>query len=97
MNGIYTTEDVLYLGDELHQSHVLLYFGFDQTAAGYENPPLRRCPFCRGWETLVWYEDRAFFGHAGIAHRVVCGNCGTTGPLGHTETQAVERWNGRGQ
>lgn len=82
-------------GPEPHQSHVLLYYGFDQTAAGYDNPPLKRCPFCTSLETLVFYEDRAGFGRSGTAHQVICGGCGATGPIAHTESQAAARWNAR--
>lgn len=77
----------------IHDSHVLLYYGFDQTSVWC--PPLKRCPFCTGLEIIVSYKDRAGFGRSGIAHLVICGGCGATGPIAHTESQAAARWNTR--
>jgi Lar family restriction alleviation protein len=52
------------------------------------NPELRRCPFC-GVENPHLEETDVH------SWAVVCGSCGTIGPVGSDEVQAIDRWNWR--
>lgn len=81
-------------------SHVLLYRGFDLTASGIDNPDVFPCLLCRPRhhddepsegcppmlteEVLIWGNQ---------IHFVCCGQCGTRGPWGKTESDALSRWN----
>ncbi|ESY89056.1 hypothetical protein X739_00760 [Mesorhizobium sp. LNHC220B00] len=49
------------------------------------------CPFCRTRDTSAerWRD------HTGEHHRVVCHNCGATGPEKDTRGEAVDGWNRR--
>jgi Lar family restriction alleviation protein len=51
-------------------------------------PPLCRCPFC-GVENPHLEETDV------RSWAVVCGSCGTIGPVGNDEVQAIARWNWR--
>lgn len=84
-----TTDDIPFdspkAGAQLHPS-------FDLTAARAETA-LRACPFCGGAELILSHEDDPRFAAEGPIHMGVCGNCGTRGPWGKTESEAQKLWN----
>lgn len=49
---------------------------------------MKPCPFCGGKELDV-------FSTAYSEWYVVCNNCGTEGPVGHTEEKGIELWDKR--
>lgn len=55
---------------------------------------LAKCPFC-GNRQLISSEDDCGDNVRDLAHIIVCGDCGTRGPWGDTEADAIERWNRR--
>ena len=55
---------------------------------------LAKCPFCGNRQLIVSDDDCG----ANVREHVdivVCGDCGTRGPWGDTEADAIERWNRR--
>lgn len=78
---------------------ILKRFEREKTCAGYRYIGLMfkefsPCPFCGNIELIVLDEDipQHIRKHAFI---VICGDCGTRGPWGYTEKQAIELWNAR--
>lgn len=78
-------------------SHVLLWYGYDLTAAGILQNDIAPCLFCPPTlrreddpvvciteETLHWGKRILF---------VSCGQCGTRGPWARTESEALAWWN----
>lgn len=84
-----TTDDIPFdspiAGTQLHPS-------CDLTAARVA-PDLRACPFCGGVELIISDEDDPRYAAEGPIHMGVCGNCGTRGPWGKTESEAERLWN----
>lgn len=78
---------------DLHHAHVLLWQGFDLSAAGIEGE-VADCPFCAaaGRHSDCTGLDADQVDGCWVKY-VACGNCGTHGPWGSTESQAVARWN----
>jgi len=55
---------------------------------------LAKCPFC-GSRTLAESNTDCMDNVQEYAHIIVCGDCGTRGPWGKTEADAIELWNRR--
>lgn len=77
-------------------SHVFLYRGFDLTAAGIYVHEFHPCPFCDlpadHDPCLILTEEEM---HGRTIMYVCCGNCGTRGPWGRTESSGLAQWNSR--
>jgi hypothetical protein len=80
---------------ELFDGHVWLYYGFDLSAAGIEGE-VADCPFCvaAGRHSDCTGLDADQVDGCWIKF-VSCGNCGTHGPWGRTESEALSQWNRR--
>jgi Lar family restriction alleviation protein len=81
----------------LHNSHVMLFYGYDITFCDLlAHHDFAECPFCseeaNSIPTLI-LGDELIHGGTRRIHFVVCGNCGTRGPWGRTESDALNRWN----
>jgi hypothetical protein len=98
--GAYPADDdellaVLLRSDaEPHDSHVLLYYGFDLEAAGVEDSDIAPCPFC----------EPSRFNRPGLMHDdvegypvkyVMCYCCGARGPNAARQSWALRDWNRR--
>lgn len=77
-------------------SHVLLYHGYDLSAASIWQHDIAPCLLCAplpaGREpVLCLTEETLHWGR--LIHFVCCGNCGTRGPWADKESQALALWN----
>lgn len=76
--------------------HVLLYRGFDLSAAGIWEHDIAPCLLCAPLAAgrdpaLILTDETLHWGR--LIHVVACGNCGTRGPWGDSESQALALWN----
>lgn len=83
------------MGDE-YTNHVLLYYGCDLSAAGIWDLDIAPCLLCAPISpdrepALMVTEEALHWGKH--IHFVCCGNCGTRGPWGDSESQALALWN----
>jgi hypothetical protein len=80
-----------------HDAHVLLFLGFDRSAAGLWHAEIRACPFCvpheRTIEPCLSHEE--IWNGTRLIHYVVCGGCGTCGPWANSESEAIALWGAR--
>lgn len=82
---------------DLHNNHVLLYRGYDLTAAGqwqYDIAPCLLCPRPPAEDddpALILTDETLHWGR--LIHLVCCGTCGTRGPWASSESQALALWN----
>jgi hypothetical protein len=103
-------DDIFFLDfPELHQAHVLRYWGYDisegDLLAVHE---FKDCPFCVAkYEFLKSnpipfynriYEQTLlltedFISNTNVRHHVSCGECGARGPVDDKESGALRRWN----
>lgn len=90
-------------GDTPDDSHVMLWKGFDLSAAGIYDLEFAPCPFCegrrgleKGMLQLTEYDRGAIFGdRRRWVKYVCCGDCGTCGPWGSSESEGLRAWNER--
>lgn len=77
-----------------HDNHVLLYLGFDLSAAGVYHHLIANCPFCKNRRLedccLLLTEELLFDRWIKF---VACGDCGVRGPWGRTESEGLRLWN----
>ena len=76
--------------------HVLLYRGFDLSAAGIWEHAIAPCLLCAPLPAdrdpaLILTDETLHWGR--LIHVVACGNCGTRGPWANSESQALALWN----
>lgn len=79
-----------------HCSHVLLYRGFDLSAAGIWSHQIAPCLYCGNRRrpeepALILTDEVLSWGRQ--VHFVCCGDCGTRGPWAGSESQALALWN----
>lgn len=90
-------DDLLFalLGDgvQLHDAHVVLWYGFDLTAAGIEDHDIAACPFCKPscLKPGLMHEDVEGW----PVKYVMCYACGARGPSAAKESFALRDWNRR--
>jgi hypothetical protein len=77
-------------------SHVLLFRGFDLSAAGIWEHDIAPCllcaPLAADSDSALILTDETL--HSGrLIHFVCCGNCGTRGPWASSESSALAQWN----
>lgn len=77
-------------------SHVMLYQGYDLSAAGIWQPEFSPCSFCDPTPSpqepaLLLTDER--LPSKRLVHFVCCGNCGARGPWGNSESQGLALWN----
>lgn len=77
-------------------SHVLLYHGFDLSAASIWEHDIAPCLLCAPLpperEPVLALTDEVLHWRRRI-HFVCCGNCGTRGPWADSESSALAQWN----
>ena len=80
-----------------HDAHVLLFYGFDRSAAGLWHADVARCPFCAPREGMIepCVTSEEVWNGPHTIHFIVCGGCGTRGPWASTESEAIARWEAR--
>lgn len=83
-----------------YSHHVLLYHGCDLSAAGIWVHDIAPCLLCsplpEGRDpALILTQETLSWGR--VIHYVCCGNCGTRGPWGDTESRGLALWNGAHQ
>lgn len=77
-------------------SHVLLYRGFDLSAAGIWSHQIAPCLYCGNRlrpdePALILTDEVPSWGRQ--VHFVCCGDCGTRGPWADSESRALRAWN----
>lgn len=80
-----------------HDAHVMLFHGFDRSAAGLWHADMRACPFCKPREVMIepCLSHEEIWNGTRLVHLVVCGGCGTCGPWADSESEAMARWEAR--
>lgn len=89
-----------------HDAHIQVFKGFDLSAAGVYDHVFAPCPFCELLPAPRKSPDRCLLltehdrGEVfGMRRRwvkyVCCGDCGTCGPWGFTESEGLRLWNDR--
>lgn len=76
--------------------HSLLQHGYDLSAANIWQHEIAPCLLCAPLPqdreaALILSDEQLNSGK--VAHFVCCGNCGTRGPWGDSESQALVLWN----